>query len=230
MQPTLTASSPAGTFPVSTGWPVVAGATLWTLSVVFFVIQPVAQSASTVPYDPATNLISDLGNTACGPDVCSPLHTWVNVTFVAVGAMHLLGALLVSNALPRRLVLVPTVLMMVAGAGLVVAGLSPENLDGFHHAAGALIGVVTLNLAMFAYGLLLVRSRPWLGRMALSAGAIGIVATGYFIAGAGWPAGTEERLADYPSAAMVVVLGVATLWLTGPGLRSRAGSRAAPRT
>lgn len=213
------------TFPSWTGWPVIAGATLWVLSAVFFVIQPIAQAASTAPYHMSTNLISDLGNTGCTADICSPMHTWVNVTFIATGLMHLLGALLVSTAFPqRRLSLIPTVLMMIAGAGLIVAGGSPENVDAFHHAAGAITGVICLNLAMYGYGQLIVRSRRWLGALATSAGAVGAVGTGYFLLGAIWPTGIAERVADYPSAAMVVVLGAAILVFSRPRAHEHVGS------
>ncbi len=66
-------------FPVLVTRTVTLGAVLWTLSIVFFVVQIIAQAASSRPYSLATNLISDLGNTACGPAVCSPLHTLVRL-------------------------------------------------------------------------------------------------------------------------------------------------------
>lgn len=34
-----------------------------------------------MPYSLAMNLISDLGNTTCGPDICSLLHGFMNATF-----------------------------------------------------------------------------------------------------------------------------------------------------
>ena len=56
----------------------VLGAGAWTLSLAFFVIQGVAQAASARPFSLQTNLISDLGNTACGREICSPLLVIAN--------------------------------------------------------------------------------------------------------------------------------------------------------
>lgn len=85
------------TFPATVNRTVVFGSACWVLSIVFFVSQAIAQAASARPFSLTTNLISDLGNTACGVDVCSPLHTFVNATFVFVGVLHVLV-----SALRRR--------------------------------------------------------------------------------------------------------------------------------
>ncbi len=204
-------SSRPPTFPAVTNRRVVLGAALWTLSVLFFIDQAIAIAASRRPYSLATNLISDLGNTTCGPAICSPLHTFVNATFVVVGLCHALGALASHRAWPRvRSGRLGVELLAIAGAGLIVAGLSPENVDPAAHARGALVGLVALNLAMLALGWSILAVKPRLGRLAQGAGVVGLVGTGYFLAGSGAP-GIAERIADYPSAAMVVVLGATLL-------------------
>jgi hypothetical protein len=71
-------------------------------------------------------------------------------------------------------------------------------------------GLVALNLAMLALGWSILPVRPRLGRLTLGAGVVGLVGTGYFLSGLG-PSGITERIADYPSAAMVVALGVCLL-------------------
>ncbi len=190
---------------------VLLGGVLWTLSIAFFVDQGIAIAAFTRPYSLATSLISDLGNTACGPTICSPLHTFMNVTFVFVGMCHALGALATYRAWPRvRSANVGIELLMIAGAGLIIAGLSPENVNPSAHDTGALVGLFALNLAMLALGWSLLPVRRWLGRATLGAGIVGLVGLGYFLSGQGLP-GIAERIADYPSAAMVVVLGVTQL-------------------
>jgi hypothetical membrane protein len=65
---------------------------------VFFADQAIVQAASAAPYSLTTNLISDLGNTACGSDICSPLHAFMNTTFVVVGVFHGLGAITTYHA------------------------------------------------------------------------------------------------------------------------------------
>jgi hypothetical membrane protein len=196
-------------FPVAVTPTVVVGAALWASSIVYFVAQVIAQLAATRPYSPVRNLISDLGRTACGPDVCSPLHALVDTTFVVVGAFHLLGALAIYPALPRgRLRTAGTALVVLAGSGLIVAGLAPEDENPGAHATGAILGLISLNLAMIVLGRCLRPGRRWLGTTTLWAGILGLGGLFLLIVGAGEvPAGVAERLADYPGAAMIVVLG-----------------------
>jgi hypothetical protein len=72
-------------FPATVSRAIIFGAACWTLSIVFFVGQAIVQAAFAAPYSLTTTLISDLGNTACGPHICSPLYAFMNATFV-VGA------------------------------------------------------------------------------------------------------------------------------------------------
>ena len=215
-------------FPAVITRTVIFGAILWALSIVFFVGQAIAQAASTRPYSLATNLISDLGTTACGPAVCSPLHGVMNVTFVLVGLCHGLGALATYRAWPRpRPGAVGVSILTIAGAGLIVAGLSPENVDPAGHDRGALVGLVCLNLALLVLGWSILSARRWLARLTYSAGIVGFVGLGLFLSGAsGVPVGVAERLADYPGAVMVVVLGVGLLVSAASGRRrSISGAR-----
>jgi hypothetical membrane protein len=215
------ATPTATTFPATISRGVMLGAALWTLSIIFFIVQAIAIGDFSPPYSLATNLISDLGNTACTPDLCSPLHTFVNAAFIAVGLCHVLGAAATFRAWPRvRSVNVGIDFLVVAGVGLMVAGLAPENVAPGAHAAGALVGLVAINVAMLALGWSLQPIRQGLGRLTLGAGIVGVVGLGYFLSGQGLP-GITERIADYPSAAMVVVLG-ATILLATPAQRVRA--------
>jgi hypothetical protein len=119
-------------FPVATTPVVMFGGICWTLSVLYFPAQAVVQAASARPYSLATNLISDLGNTACGPTVCSPLHGLMNATFIAVGVLHWAGAIATQQAWPpgqqRTLSAallwrtLGAVLLVLAGDGLLEAG------------------------------------------------------------------------------------------------------------
>jgi hypothetical membrane protein len=202
------------TFPAVMTRTVVFGAVLWTLSIVFFLDQVVVQLASAKPYDLATNLISDLGNSACGPAICSPLHAFMNATFVVVGAFHWIGAASIRPALPRRrLSLAGAVLVALAGWGLIFAGLTPENVDGARHAFGAIVGLISLNLAMIVLGVCLLPARRWLGAITLGAGMLGCVGFALMMSSSVVPVGAAERVADYPGACMIVVLGVFLLVL-----------------
>lgn len=205
--------SPA--FPVRVTWLVVVGAAAWTLSVVFFVVQGVAQARFTPGFDMASNLISDLGRTACTPAACSPLYGLVNATFVTVGALHWLGAIVTLEAWPKgRRAAVGRALLALAGVGLLIVGLAPEDVRAAAHARGAVLGLLCLNLAMIALGSAVFSARRWLGTVAGAAGWIGLIGFVLFVAHV-LPAGLAERLADYPAAAMVVVFGVVLLVAAG---------------
>jgi hypothetical membrane protein len=191
------------------------GAACWALTVAFFVDQAVAQAASTRPYSLATNFISDLGSTACGPavagahaDVCSPLHGLVNATFIVVGLLHTIGAITTRRAWgPRRLAVAGLAFLAIAGTGLTLAGLSPENVDLGLHTLGAVYGIVCLNVAMVLLGLVLLRPARELGVLALAAGVVGLVGFVLFTNAPGLPAGITERVAVYPADVVVIVLG-----------------------
>jgi hypothetical membrane protein len=200
---------------------VVFGAACWTLSVVFFVNQAIVQAATTRPYSLTANLISDLGITACGPfsnggyhvDVCSPLHGFMDGTFVVVGLLQVIGAIAMRRAWPLPRAYGGLILLVLAGAGLALAGLAPENVNLSLHSNAAFFGLDFLNISMIVLGVALLPPARWLGTITLLAGISGTVGLIIFKGSlAGIPIGTAERIADYPSAAMVVVLGLFLLW------------------
>jgi hypothetical membrane protein len=204
-------------FPAAVTRPVVLGAACWALSVAFFVDQAIVQAASTRPYSLATNFISDLGSTVCGPvtagshvDVCSPLHGLMNGTFIVVGLLHTIGAIATRRAWPRLpAATAGLVVLAIAGTGLTVAGLAPENVDLGLHTLGALYGIVCLNVAMVFLGAALLRVARGLGVMALAAGIAGLCGFVLFISPASRvPSGIAERIAVYPADVAIIVLGV----------------------
>ena len=200
-------------FPAVVKRPIIFGAVCWTLSILFFVGQAVVQSASARPYSLLTNLISDLGNTACGPAVCSPLHVLMNATFILVGLLHWTGAATTRQAWPRKRLQLPVaVLLALAGWGLAYAGLFPENVAPVSHAFGALLGLCSLNAGMIVLGLALMPAARALGGLVLAAGIAGGLGLLLFLTHAfDLPPGLAERVADYPGAAMFVVLGTVLL-------------------
>jgi hypothetical membrane protein len=210
-------------FPAVMDWQVVIGAACWTLSIAFFIDQAIVQAATTLPYSISGNLISDLGITACGPfnnggyhvNVCSPLHGLMDGTFVAVGLLQVIGAIATRKAWPLPHAYPGLAFLAVGGVGLALAGLAPENVNVSLHSNAATLGIDAVNIAMIILGVALIRVNAWLGTIALLAGIIGIVgAVIFFHSLTGLPIGTAERLAVYPSLAMVVVLGVYLLMKT----------------
>ena len=204
-------------FPAVTDKQVALGAACWTLAIAFFVDQAIVQAATTLPYSITGNLISDLGITVCGPftnggyhaDVCSPLHGVMDGTFVVVGLLQVIGAIATRKAWPLPHAYPGLALLAVGGIGLALAGLAPENVNLSLHGNAATLGIDAVNIAMIILGAALLRVNPWLGIITLLAGIIGVAgAIIFFESLAGIPIGTAERIAVYPSLAMVVVLGV----------------------
>lgn len=178
---------------------------------VFFIVQAIVQATSARPYSLITNLISDLGRTDCGPTVCLPLHGLMNATFIIVGLLHWAGAVGTRQAWPRQSLRWPVaVILSLAGWALAYAGVFPENLAPAQHTFGALLGLTCLNAGMIMLGLALLPATRLFGGLSLAAGFVGslgfvLVLTRAF----DLPFGIVERIADYPGAAIIVVLGAA---------------------
>lgn len=209
----------------------VAGASCWTLTVVYFAVQPLVAAAWEVPpYDFSFNTISDLGVTECGSylqldervvDVCSPRHTLMNTTFVVVGLLTVAGAVLTRGAWPRRRVAsVGLTFILLSGVGAILVGLAPANVNIGVHAVGAVLQVPG------AVGPLLVGGAVWSTERRLAVfspvcGAVGsaacLVYFGQVYLGLG--PGGMERLAFDPL----------TVWKSAVGVfllrRSLAGRR-----
>ncbi len=214
-----------GHFPAVLGRWVVVGAICWALGVLFFIDQGIAEAASKAPYSPVTNYISDLGVTSCGPlhlgsyhtVVCSPLHAFIDWTFVAVGLLQALGAILLFPAWPqegrvRRNGAVGLTLVPLAGACLAIAGFAPENVSPDVHAAAAKIGIILLNLAVLQIGISLVFVSRVAAGLSVTAAVIGFVGIVILLgASTSVPVGLSERLADYPGTAILMGLGMFVL-------------------
>jgi hypothetical membrane protein len=120
------------------------GGAAWVLTVMYFIGQIVAQAAWPTPYSLIDNRVSDLGSTVCGSTlantlICSPLHAVMNLTFVLTGMLILVGLFLSRSIWPRRrLTTWGLVLLGGAGAGTMLVGLSPENVNVVLHVIGAL--------------------------------------------------------------------------------------------
>jgi hypothetical membrane protein len=199
------------------------GAVAWVLAAQFYVAQVVVASAWTMPFSVRTRVISDLGNTACGPYpnpssiiVCSPWHAVMNASFIIVGITMAAGAVLARrffNVGWRRNV--AAALFVAAGVGVFMVGIYPENEHSGNHTIGAGINFVGGNIALILFG----RAAPsapsrllfmW---FSIIAGIAGLAATVLFVSryDLGLGIGGIERIAAYTTTTWQIVAGLIML-------------------
>jgi hypothetical membrane protein len=192
------------------------GGAAWILTLLYFVGQIIAQAAWRTQYSLIDNRVSDLGGTACGSTValtyvCSPLHAMMNATFVLTGVLILVGLFLTRSVWPRRrLSTWGLVLLGIAGAGTIVIGLSPENVNVLLHLVGA-INIPAGNAAMILLGLALRRDRRRLAWFSILSGVIGLLGLligPFLVILTGHGGGLAERVALYPLIIWLIVLGL----------------------
>ncbi|WP_168714293.1 DUF998 domain-containing protein [Streptomyces sp. A1136] len=186
----------------------------------FFVIHGIAESAWARPYSRARNNISDLGNAHCAllsePEpryVCSPAHGLMNASFVTLGALLVVGVAMTRGALWRRGPGAAAVKLLLAGAGagFVLAGLAPADVDENQHVIGALLimGTGNIGLLLAGFGLASTISGPWRWATVLL-GSTAITAFGLFLSGhyLDLGMGGMERVAAFPLLAWALAIGV----------------------
>jgi hypothetical membrane protein len=195
------------------------GGGAWILTTVYFGGQGIAQAAWRTAYSLIDYRVSDLGSTTCGTTVantyiCSPLHAVMNSTFVLTGVLILVGLFLTWSVWPRRrLTTWGLVLLGVAGAGTILIGLSPENVDVFVHLVGAL-NIPAGNVAMILLGLAIWRDRrgmAWFSLLAGVGGLLGMLAGPFLVILTGHGGGLAERIALYPLIIWLIVFGLAVV-------------------
>ena len=188
---------------------------MWLCCFQYFVAEQITRLGWTGHYSMARNYISDLGAAE------SRLHWVMNGSFVLQGLLIFFGVVLVRDFFPPRPVYrVALVLLAIAGAGVLVVGLVPEDTNTRLHLQGAVAHFLGGNVAMILLGLAGLRGsvcdpagRRWKSWLTFAAGSVGLLATvalGFRGSPAWiwtWDTGTVERLAAYPL----------PLWLTWKG-------------
>lgn len=189
------------------------GSSLWLVGVLqFLVAMAIVEIAWTghPAYSLTRDVISDLGNTQCGPwpqststDVCSPWHDLFNASAILLGALVILGAVLVRTGFaPRRSSSIGLALVALAGAGTIGVGVFPENVNLTVHSLSSLVAFLLGNLALVVLGFAMLRDTRWDGLRAYTviSGLFGLVASGLFLGHvyAGIGEGGMERLIVAP--------------------------------
>jgi hypothetical membrane protein len=190
------------------------GPTFWLISLQYFITQIVVAAAWPRPYSWSHNAISDLGNTACGNFhdryACSPLHNWMNASFIVLGATMIAGSLLIYQEFRKnRATAAGFSFMALAGLGTILVGLFPENAGHGLHRIGALLPFLLGNIALILFAAEL-NLPPRLRLYTLLSGIVALIAapllyTGHYL---GLGLGGMERLVAYPQTIWLIVFGI----------------------
>ncbi|MGA9871727.1 MAG: DUF998 domain-containing protein [Rhodococcus sp. (in: high G+C Gram-positive bacteria)] len=184
-----------------------AGVSVVQLLVVEFVVAATWRGL----YNYRNNFISELGVAFCGPSgnwPCSNLYVLMDASIAAFGIAIAVAALswMVTGVLDVR----GGVLLAVAGAGAVVAGVVNQGINYGIHSFGA-----TLMFVVGSLGLIVAGGHRSLRRtirmVVTTLGAVALVASLLFIGGHsfGIGIGAVERIVAYSILAGIVVLAVA---------------------
>lgn len=197
--------------------PSAIGAIFWIGSFQYFAAQIVAALDWSKPYSVAYNTISDLGNTACAPYrggyVCSPLHGWMNASFIVLGVSMIVGSILLGRSFYKnRLSTLGFSFMGIAGLGTALVGLFPENTISQLHVLGATLPFLIGNLALIILGLTVAMPRA-LRFYTVISGLVALSALGLFVSHTylGLGIGGMERITAYPQTIWLIVFGIYAL-------------------
>lgn len=181
----------------------------------YFVAQVVAAAAWDTGYSWLRNSISDLGITTCGQFrghyVCSPLSAVFNYSIIAVGAVMLLGSLLVSYQVRGTSTsLAGLACIAAAGVGSILVGAFPANTIKLVHDLGTGLAFVGGTAGVLALAFALRELPRSLRYYTASSGLVplaGLILLAlYFFAGIGFK-GLDERLISYPLVLWLTVVG-----------------------
>lgn len=190
------------------------GSVAWLLSFQFFILQAVAASSWQSPlYSWRLNAISDLGATSCGMFddrlVCSPLHSVMNTSLILLGIGMVVGSVLLYVTLRRSRV--AFLLMALAGVGVALVGVFPEDSIFWAHIVGQDLAFVFGNIALIIFGLTL-RFPRWFKWYSIASGLVALVALMLFLSHQRFflELGGMERVVAYPLIVWLIVTGMYT--------------------
>jgi hypothetical membrane protein len=188
------------------------GALGWVLTLQFFVVEAVA-ALRWRGYSYGTDVVSDLGS------ALSPAHRLMNASFVVQGALILAGVGLLLPALRGSAARAAQVLLGLAGLGVILVGVFPEDTSTALHDTGAVLYLAggALGLLALAYA---VRPRSEaLGTTVAVLGLAGTACTIFFVTDITQTLGRggTERVAAYVLPVGLALVAVAFWRMAGDG-------------
>ncbi len=193
------------------------GSILWILNIQYFITQFFVGLGWSKPFSLLHNTISDLGNTTCGlyrdSFVCSPAHSWMNVSFVMLGISMSLGSILIYHQYVKNAAnAIGFSFLVLAGLGTALVGIFPENTVSALHIVGAALPFSIGNLALVILGLALQMPHA-LRYYTVTSGLVALIALVLFLTHnyLGFGIGGIERLVAYPQTIWMIVFGAYSL-------------------
>jgi hypothetical membrane protein len=196
------------------------GSILWVLSFQYFLVQIVVASNWLGSYSVSKNTISDLGNTGCGiyanKFVCSPLHLYMDISFVVLGITMIIGSFLIAKSYKKRQAKLGFAFMALAGIGTIIVGLFPENTITAAHIIGASLPFIFGNLAMIVFSFYLKKLGKSFRVYSFASGLLGLCALILFVSHTylGLGIGGMERIVAYPQTIWLIAFGIRALMKT----------------
>ncbi len=200
---------------------------MWASGLQVFIVEQVAQHAARPAYSLTKNFVSDLGQTQCNAHMCSPLHGWLNASFILQGLLFLGGAYLLRRSFPP----LPEssaamTFITICGLAIIGAGMSPGDLHHRRHILSGGVCFISGSLALVMFGMVLLNGRtrmPLAGWSTIAVGLIVGIATGVMelcmvkVVPPLMPyMGLLERIPAYVIPLWVAVVGIALFFRTKP--------------
>ena len=196
------------------------GPVIIVLSSWYFAAQVLVAWVFRPPYSFVSNVISDLGNTGCPPpgsNICSPQWFVMDASIFLLGLAMIVGSVLIfsefsfsSERRERGAAIAGFVCMALGGAGAILVGSVPENVNTAHlHTVGTAMAIGFGQLAILILGLVLREIPDWLREFMLVT-SLFVLLAGISIAFKhqfGIGEGALERLAQYPESVWLILFG-----------------------
>ncbi|TSB45713.1 DUF998 domain-containing protein [Alkalicoccobacillus porphyridii] len=141
----------------------------WLFAIAYFLYEPFAIHATTVPYHWLLQPMSDLGVTECGRntyalapyDICSPHAYIVNVLFLLTSVALLIGSLYIYQQLKKDRVVQLANVGLIIFAGGIGFSVIPANVDFLWHTVPAILSMMIIGPSIGLYSMRLNKGK-WL--------------------------------------------------------------------
>lgn len=182
----------------------------WALAFAYMLSEILTALAWKSDYSFRHDTISDLGVTACTPNMCSPLHLLMNATFVVLGLLTIIGAVLFRHFVPhgyRQWLIVS--LAVITGLSTAATGLFPSNDGIVVHFLAVMPAFVSRHIVLILLAIFLWKQRRLVAVWSAVCALTGLV--GAILLMTSVQIGITERLVLYPLPAFMAVTGLAVL-------------------